>query len=228
MRQLLPGFSWRGLKRADLSKERRLVILKRKNPSTDEELAEQIKNGSTQASAELYDRYRIYSWQISHEQYALNPHNGIALDDYFAVAFSAVATAVKKYNVGKGKALYPYWKAIALHDICELYEAQSYSRGARAFAGISLDEADDEESLLNEERYGFEEPHQTASGLYDEMFAIIFDIKNKFTPREQQILMCLLDGYSQEEIIEILGIKRSTFNYHLRSGSEKLRKLLGR
>ena len=194
---------------------------------TDEELAELVKKGDTQATAELYARYKIYSWQIGHENYALNPHYGITAEEYFTCAFESVEIAVQKYDKQKGKALYPYWKTIAANNIFELIEAQSYYRGAKAFAGISLDEADDEESLLNEERYGFEEPPQTTKGVFDEMFSIIFNPKNEFTPREQQILMCLLDGYTKEETASVLGIAVSTYNYHFRSASTKLKAILG-
>lgn len=199
--------------------------MKKRQIRTDEELAELVKKGDTQATAELFERYRIYSWQIGHEKHAINPRNGISAEEYFTCAFESVVIAVQKYSKDKGKALYPYWKTIVNNNIVELVRHQSYLCGAKAFAGISLDDRD-EDSLANEERYGFEEPHQTTYGLFEEMFSIIFDPKNCFTPREQQILMCLLDGYTLEEIISVLGIHKSTYNYHLRSGTEKLRAIL--
>lgn len=193
---------------------------------TDEELVKKAQSQNERALTELYNRYKQYSKQIAFEYYTSNKNNGVIFDDIYTAAFESIEQAVRKFSCTKGNTFFSYWRQAARNEILHLLKEHTYSDGATMFAGISLDDTYGNGTMLNEERFGFEEPYANTRDLFTELMISIKNPDNHLTPRQQQIFLLSLDGYTKKEISRILNLSYSTVLNQYRSAVEKLQRAL--
>lgn len=117
----------------------------------DEDLLLLIHQGNVSASAELFDRYKYYSWRVAYDFHHEHPASGIELEDYHQIAFATLPKAMKSYT-DFSCGFYGYWKAIAENEMIDYLIKNSYQDRYSSFGNsVHLDEEKDDGTLICEE-----------------------------------------------------------------------------
>ena len=134
------------------------------------------------------------------------------MEDLVSISFSAVNTAIDKFDIDKNKSFYSYWLQIAknamkkyLKESKRLYETDSK---------ISLDDENESGHTLHDSVSG--EDIDKEISIYNSLISIINDDKCKLTNNEKLVISLSLDGYDMTEISKILNKNKATIyrNYH--------------
>ncbi len=195
------------------------------NNLKDEDLIFLMSSGSKYAQSIFYKRYNHHSRELAKYYVGEFPNSGISIDEFYAVAFEAVKIAVDSYKKIK-TTFYKYWKVIAKNAILDLVKKESYQYGARALAGISLDQdyhIERRRVSLHDVVGEDEHDNEISNAVMEEVYG-----ENSSLSDEERLIgdLYIIKGFTPKEIMEKTGWNRNKFSYLLKKTKCKLQTLL--
>lgn len=166
----------------------------------DDTLIALIKKGDTHAETLFYAKYWVFARNFGRKFASLYTDLGLTADDFSAVAFSSVSTAMKKYVPGKEKSFYGYWLAIAKNE-CINYVHNNSFIDLNISRPISFDSVSQDNGLTLHETYG-----STDSKIMDEitrtqLLDFITASDSKLTDDEKVVAYYMfLHDYNHDEL----------------------------
>ena len=192
---------------------------------SDEDLIFLMKSGSELAEKAMYRRYNEYSRHEAKTYFNSFKDSGITIDEFFAVAFSKVHEAIKKYET-INVCFYVFWKQIAKNAIYDYIRENSYQLGAKAFGTLSLDDNcyDDNDVLLFSDVLG---ENETRNTLKDTLDTYIYG-DNQYLSSDEKLIADLfyIQERSRKEIVEITKLGKNRVNYLIRTTKQKIQTLI--
>ncbi len=193
---------------------------------SDEDLIFLMSAGSEAASMAFYARYNEHAWKIAKAFFKCHSNHGIAVNEFYTVAFEATYIALRQYKNIRGR-FYPYWNVTAMHDMVDYLNENSYVGEAKPLGGVSLDSV----CYINNERQIFHDVIGSEDDESNELSEVVRHFivdDNKVLTDEEKILanLLLLENLSAGEIIKITGWKRNKYSYLLRKLRTKMQKIL--
>ena len=166
----------------------------------DDVLIDLLRQGVNVAMEELLRRYKYYSWKLAYLFLNEHPNSGIALEEFHQEAFSYIIPALKNYS-GNDCTFYSFWKSGATNAMRNYYRENAYTAKGWVFAGISLDEADNEEDFSVAEKHGRSDIGMQSGILKEELQMMFDDVMATFKKDSDVIIINLfIEGYSFEDI----------------------------
>lgn len=178
-----------------------------KNDSSEAELIFRVQKGNTLDFAKLLDRYKRYSYALSDKYYNTVNTGGVTKEELYTVCIESLMVAIKNFK-GTGHMFYSYWKEVALRDMLKYLEKNSYLMGAKAFAGLSIDNLNESEYLSVSNVIGEDDGEIYSQITYKEMSQELFR-KRIITSTEHKILNMLILGYDVESIAKRMRCSKS-------------------
>ncbi len=201
----------------DTLKEKDQIKLSEPKPAvllsgrSDEEIAGLVQNGSDAAFAELVKRYMHKSYSLAFQ----------IVGDYEAArdlsqdVFVKIHRSIGKYK--KGKKFFSWYYRILLNHCI------NYTRRKKVISMLPFSEAFSREEEVPETTIYRDEDSDTES----ETAYIVRSAVDKLPGKHRQIIvLCELEGFSQEETAEILEISIGTVRSRLHYARKSLKKLL--
>ena len=167
-------------------------------------------------------KYHRFAWSAAKKFFDTLYAVSFSLEDLVSLSFSAVITALDKYDSSKKKSFYSYWLCIA-NNAMKRYvrEFIKYHQNA---SPISLD---DENScgIPLHDSVASEDIDRNIS-IYNSLQTIINDERCNLSKHEKTIILLSLDGYDMEDISKILHKNRGTIYRNYSTALNKIRHLL--
>ena len=134
------------------------------------------------------------------------------MEDLVSIAFSAVNTAINKFDMSKKKSFYSYWLQIANNAMKRYFKESVKLREAETT--ISLDDENECGHSLHDSVSSDDIDKEIS--IYNSLINIINDERCKLTAKEKIVISLSLDGYDIKEISKILNKNKATIyrNYH--------------
>ena len=134
------------------------------------------------------------------------------MEDLVSIAFSAVITAIDKFDITKKKNFYMYWLQIAKNAMKKYFKESKklYELDSK----ISLDDETESGHSLHDSITSDDVDKEIS--IYNSLISIINDERCKLTALEKMVISLSLDGYDIKEISKILSKNKTTIyrNYH--------------
>ena len=166
----------------------------------DEELVSNYKESKDDdIELELIDRYRIHAKKLAGEllqnyKYVFQ----IEYEDLYYIALMNLFTAIKSYK--HNASFFKLWKTIATNEI-KLYVAKLPLLKYEGCPGI-VNTSRDNDYVLSSSSY-----NQTDIDLSNEIEQIIIKNKDQFEPKDKDIFILFVGGYSIMDIAKETGLK---------------------
>ena len=192
------------------TKEKLLVLRYQSNPDDYESINELIK------------RYEIVARKLAYDQYhILRDLGGFTAEELYAVAISAVHIAAVKYGKNETTEFYPYWRSVALNQITNYVNKNSYIGRNRNEVGDTLYEGEE----LREE---CDILRNNLTGDYVDSLSeeILTNNGKLFNLNKGQALVMKLyvQGYDLSEIAKVTHITKSTVYDRYYASISKIKK----
>lgn len=185
-----------------------------------------IKEGDEISFSLLIKKYEKCAWSLARQIEAEYDYLEIPVEDYMSLAFSAVITALEKYQEQDTLSFYPYWLTIARNAIMRhIKSSLTNSKLLTTVAKISLDQNIEGSNTSLHDVVSDNETIQTMT-IHDSLLNIVNNDKNKFSKTERLIISLYLDGYSLKEIGKMLNFSYSYVYSKYNSIIKKLREIL--
>ena len=164
----------------------------------DEELVFQYKeNRDSDIELELVDRYKIHSKKLASELYQKYRFVfQVEYEDIFAVILSSLFTAIKSFK--RNSSFFKLWKTIATNDI-NIYVASLPLLKLESSFGIVSTSRD--VSLMDSSHI------ENNIDLSSDVERILIENKDQFDPKDRDIFILLVAGYTIRDIANETGLK---------------------
>ena len=183
-----------------------------------------ISLGDDYSKNVLIEKYKNFSWALAKKMVVQYEIADFTLEDYMALAFSALTTALKTYNFSSCT-FYGYWYKIAINEIKTAIRRYLSMNRHLTNNTLSLDKETAFEQSLHDV-VSVNELYSEQNLLRDNFIAIIDNPNNDFTDSQRTVIKLYLDGYEFKEIAGILNWSRSKVYSLYYKAIEKIRKCM--
>ena len=198
-------------------------MLKKFNNVRDEELVLKYKAKKDEdIELELIERYKIHSKKLASEQYQKYRYVfQIEYEDVYATILASVITAIRSFKVKQNTSFFKLWKTIATNEI-NLYVTKMPLLKLEANIGYittSRDISNDNMVLSSSNK-----SEETSIDLSHEIERILVSNKDSFDPKDRDIFILYVSGYSITDIANETGLKYHYVRSRINSIKEKIQK----
>lgn len=180
------------------------------NNFSDEELLQQLRNGSDKAFSEIVKRYSAVVSYITRSYYA----DALTEDDWFQEGMIGFLNAVKSFDENAGVSFSSYSSVCIKNRINSVWRR---SRKNENLTSASLDElfennhpsvCSPEDDYINNEQY----------------LLAVSDFLDRLSNVEREVFLCYISGYGYQEIARKLGINEKAVDNALCRAKAKMKK----
>ena len=191
---------------------------------SDKELIDRINNNDSTAKNILCQKYINKCHKIAAEYQKKYPAIGNK-DDFFSIAIEVLARAIDSFNYSHS--LFDNYFSTCIEHCMARYIGDNYDRKIFEKQVLSLDYLYDDGSCLHD-ACGTVDINVQQNLLKDTFIKFITDPKNNFKEKEARVILLFLDGYSIQEIANIMEIRYSSAHRYYTISLNKLRRLLSK
>ena len=197
-------------------------MLKKFNNVRDEELVYKYKtNKDEDIELELIERYKIHSKKLAGEQYQKYRYIfQIEYEDIYAIVLAAVLTAIRSFKVSDNANFFKLWKTIATNEI-NLYVCKMPLLKVEAninYILTSRDNSGDNLFLASSKQ------QESNIDLTGEIERILISKKDQFDPKDRDIFILYVSGYTITDIAKETGLKYHYVRSRVHVIKEKIEK----
>ena len=198
-------------------------MLKKFDNVRDEELVLKYKAKKDEdIELELIERYKIHSKKLASEQYQKYRYVfQIEYEDVYATILASVITAIRSFKIKQNTSFFKLWKTIATNEI-NLYVTKLPLLKLEANIGYittSRDISNDNMVLSSSNK-----SEETSIDLSHEIERILVSNKDSFDPKDRDIFILYVSGYSITDSANETGLKYHYVRSRINSIKEKIQK----
>ena len=183
-----------------------------------------LRNGDEDAKKELFRRFSFSAKKLAGKMYDQYRHCSKAeYDDLEAIGLYALCISIEKY-LSSGS-FFSFWRSVAINEMHEYIKQYSIT------FPLDLITSEEINSPGYDGDYYFCSSETVSESVWndyyiDKIIDILNDPKNKFPDNIKKMFLYYLEGYSYQEISDIVGLSYSNVRGHIKKTKDIIANIL--